>query len=268
MVLDIQLILIFILLGGSVGILAGLFGVGGGGILVPVFTTVFLSYGVDTQNVVHMALGSSMACIVGTSFVSLRAHHAKGGVRWDIFKNIAIGVVAGTFLATFISSYLSSSVLAVIFTIFMTYVALQLFLDIKPKSIRELPSAPKQVGAGTFIGAISALVSIGGGAMSVPYLLWHNIEMKKAIGTSAAIGFPIAISGTIGFMLNGWHETNLSNYQLGFVYLPAVLFVTLASSFTVKYGVMIAHKLPVKILKKLFGLLALSLSLKMLFSVL
>lgn len=180
---------------------------------------------------------------------------------------MAVGVVLGAFLATFISSYLSSTFLAVFFTLFMAYVAMQLFLDKKPPVGKEMPSSAKQFGAGSVIGAISAMVSIGGGSLSVPYLLWHNIDIKKAIGMSAAIGFPIVLSGTTGFMINAWGETDIAAYQIGFVYLPAVLFVTLASAFTVPLGVKLVHQLPVKVLKKLFGLLAFSLSIKMLYEV-
>lgn len=267
MILGLEDIIVFLLLGGIVGFIAGLFGVGGGGIFVPAFTTIFLLNDIETVKVVHLALGTSMASIIGTSLASLNAHNKNGTVRWDIFKTLTIGVITGTFLATFISSYLSSFILAVFFTCFMAYVSLQMFLDKKPKSNRNLPSNGKQFGAGSIIGAVSAMVSIGGGAMTVPYLLWHNIDIKKAIGTSAAIGFPIAVSGSLGFMVNGWHETNLSSLQIGYVYIPAVIIVTLTGFFTAPLGVKFADKLPVKVLKKLFGLLLLGLSIKMLFLV-
>lgn len=266
MILGLEGIIILIALGLFVGFMAGLFGVGGGGILVPVLTTLFLSWGADIDNVVHLALGTSMACIIGTSIASLLAHNKKEGVLWNIFYQMALGVILGTFLATFISSFLPSLYLAIFFTIFMAYVAIQIFLGRKPKPERQLPSKPKQFAAGGFIGGISAMVSIGGGSLTVPYLLWHNIDMKKAIGTSAALGLPIAISGTVGFMINGWNSTNLEAFQLGFVYLPAVVLITVSSFLTAPLGVKLVHKLPVQILKKMFGILLVILSLKMLFS--
>jgi uncharacterized protein len=266
MILGVEYILIYLLLGAFVGFMAGLFGIGGGGILVPTLATIFLANSVPAENVVHLALGTSMACIIGTSFSSFKAHNKKGGVIWSVFKTLGLGVIFGTFLATFVSSYISSFVLAIIFTCFMIYVSIQMFLNIKPKPSRTLPSDIKQVAAGSFIGMISAMVSIGGGALTVPYLLWHNIDIKKAIGTSAAVGFPIAVSGTIGFMINGWQETNWDSYQLGFVYLPAVILIAISSFFTAPLGVKLVHKLPVGILKKLFAILPLVLSIKMLYS--
>jgi len=260
--------MLFLALGAFAGFAAGLFGIGGGGLMVPVFTAIFLSNGISNEHVMHMALGTSMMSIVATSFSSFRAHDKKKGVQWDIFRKMGIGVVLGTFSATFISSYLSSFYLAIFFTIFMSIAALRMLLNIKPKANAKHPSTLNLFGAGTVIGAISAMMSVGGGAFTVPYLVAHNIPIKKAIGTSAAIGFPIAISGTIGFIINGWMITSLSSWQLGYVYLPAVIIISCASYFTVPLGVRTAHALQSDRLKKLFSLLLVGLSIKMLISVL
>lgn len=267
--MGIEWIIAFLVLGLVVGFMAGLLGIGGGGIMVPALTTIFLAQGVPVEQVVHMALGTSMASIIITSFASMRAHHKKGAVLWDVVKLMAGGVVLGTFAATFLASYMKSAQLAIFFAIFMGYVSIQMAIDKKPKPTRELSSPPLLFGAGTFIGIISALVSIGGGSLTVPYLVWQNVDVKKAIATSAAIGFPLSIAGTVGYILNGYlHTSNGADMMLGFVYLPAVVLISIMSYFTAPLGAKMAHNLPVAKLKKIFALLLMLLSLKMLSSVL
>ncbi|MDD3598008.1 MAG: sulfite exporter TauE/SafE family protein [Sulfuricurvum sp.] len=266
MILDLQTIILLITLGAFVGVAAGLLGIGGGGIIVPALTAIFLMQGMAQSEVVHMALGTSMATIVVTSFSSLRAHHKRQGVLWDVVKMMAPGIVIGTFLATFLASVLSSLYLAVFFSIFMAYVSLQMFIDKKPKPSRTLLNPAGQFASGSVIGAVSAMVSIGGGSLTVPYLVWQNVELKKAIGTSAAVGFPIAISGTLGYVINGWHNTNLDHLTVGFVSLPAFFVIALFSYFTAPIGVKLAHVLPVGTIKKIFAFLLIALSVKMLSS--
>ena len=264
-----ELILVFLLLGAFVGFMAGLLGIGGGGILVPVLTTIFIYQGFALDNVVHIALGTSMACIMVTSFSSLRAHHANGAVIWPLVKTMAPAIIVGTFLATFLAAQISSKGLAIFFSAFMAYVALQMF---RSKKIQPSGSdaGKSELGMVAFgIGAISALVSIGGGSLTVPYLTWRNTDIRKAIGTSAALGFPIAVTGTLGYLINGMTAgSSSSDYTLGFVYLPAVLLVTLPSFFTAPVGARMTQTLPVQTLKKIFGVLLLALSLKMLLSLL
>ena len=258
----------FLILGVVVGFMAGLLGIGGGGMMVPVLTSIFLAQGVPVEQVVHMALGTSMASIVVTSFASMRAHHKKGAVMWDVVKVMAGGVIIGTFAATFLAAYLKSAQLAIFFAIFMAYVSIQMAIDKKPKPSRELSSPTSLFSVGSLIGIVSALVSIGGGSLSVPYLIWQNVDLKKAIATSAAIGFPLSIAGTLGYILNGMIRTsNTEEMTLGFVYLPAVILISMMSYFTAPLGAKMAHRLPVGKLKKIFALLLMVLSLKMLSSV-
>ncbi|BCE01829.1 sulfite exporter TauE/SafE family protein [Marinicellulosiphila megalodicopiae] len=271
--LDIQWIITFLVLGSFVGFMAGLLGIGGGGIMVPMLTTIFIMQGVDANNVVHLALGTSMASMIFTSFSSLRAHHSKQAVLWPVVKRMAIGIILGTFLATFIASNMRSVYLAMFFTAFMAFVSLQMFLNKKPKPSRQLAGSAGLFGAGTFIGSISALVSIGGGSLTVPYLTWQNVDIKKAIGTSAAIGLPISIAGSLGYLINGVISSNAVTYTntlytFGFVNLPAVLLISITSVFMAPIGAKFAHKLPVAILKKIFAVLLIILSIKMLISVL
>lgn len=262
--LEIEWILSFLLLGSFVGVMAGLLGIGGGGIMVPILTTIFLAQGVPIEKVVHLALGTSMASIIFTSISSMRAHNSNNAVIWKIVKGISVGVLLGTFFATFIASKINSLYLAVFFSVFMAYASVQMFLNIKPKPDKNISGNKEIFFVGTVIGSISALVSIGGGSLTVPYLVWRNINIKKAVGTSAAIGFPISIAGTLGYIINGWSNTSLENYTVGFIYLPAVILISITSFLSAPYGVKLAHYLPVPVLKKVFSLLLITLSIKML----
>lgn len=262
-----ETVLIFLLLGVVVGFFSGLLGIGGGGIMVPVLTSYFLYKQVPVEFVVHLALGTSMASIIVTSASSLYAHHQHQSILWDIVKSMVPGLLVGTFTATYLATIISSQHLAMIFALFMAYVSLQMFLNVQPKASRKIPGNKGLLTVGTGIGAVSAMVAIGGGSLTVPFLTWHNINIKKAIGTSAAIGFPIAVAGTIGYLVNGWNASYHLEYLFGFVYLPAVLLISVMSYFTAPIGARLAHKLPVSILKKVFALFLLLLGVKMLLSV-
>jgi uncharacterized membrane protein YfcA len=266
--IELHWIIAFLTLGAVVGFMAGLLGIGGGGIMVPVLASIFILLGVDADKVVHLALGTSMSAIIVTSFASLKAHHAKQSVIWNIVKAMVPGVLIGTFLATFLAAYLSSVYLAVFFAIFMAFVSVQMFINKTPNPSRPLAGNIILSFAGSVIGAISALVSIGGGSLTVPYLAWQNINIKKAIGTSAAIGLPISIAGTLGYIVNGWGVDSGLNHSYGFVYLPAVLLISVTSFFTAPLGASVAHKMNVNSLKKAFAVLLIILSLKMFVSVL
>ena len=264
--LTIELLIIFLALGALVGFMAGLLGIGGGGIMVPILTSIFLWQGSTQENVVHLALGTSMASIVVTSIASLRAHHAKGAVLWPVVKAMTPGVVLGAFVGTFLAAYLSTLVLAIFFAVFMAYVAVQMFVNKQPKPCRKLPGKLGMSATSTGIGIVSALVAIGGGSLTVPFLVWNNINIKTAIGTSAAVGFPIAVAGAVGYLINGWSVATTEKFTFGYVYLPAVVAISLLSYITAPFGARLAHRLPVPTLKKIFAILLVVLSLKMLVS--
>ena len=266
--LAIEFLLVYLLLGAIVGFMAGLLGIGGGGIMVPILTSVFLAQGFSVDTVVHLALGTSMASIIVTSFASLKAHHAQEGVIWHIVKGMTAGVIFGAFIATFIAAYMSTLALAVFFAVFMAYVALQMFINKQPKPSRRLPEMLGLSSVSTGIGIVSALVAIGGGSLTVPFLVWSNIDIRKAIGTSAAIGFPIAIAGTLGYLINGWTEMEDQSNTFGFIYLPAVIAISAVSFITAPFGARLAHRLPVAVLKKVFAIFLIALSGKMLVSIL
>jgi uncharacterized membrane protein YfcA len=252
-------------LGALAGLLAGLLGVGGGLVIVPVLTMLFTVQHLPADHVMHLALGTSLASIMFTSVSSMRSHHGRGAVEWEIVRRITPGIVAGVFLGSWVAAWLSTRVLKAFFMVFLFYVAVQIFLDITPRP-RKMAGTAGMIGAGTLIGGISSLVGIGGGTMSVPFMLWCSVPMRKAIGTSAAIGFPIALAGAAGYVLNGLKATSLPSHTLGFVYLPALLGVSLASVLTAPLGARLAHSLPVSKLKKIFAGLLLLLAGKMLVS--
>jgi uncharacterized membrane protein YfcA len=266
--LTFELILLFLTLGLIVGFMAGLLGIGGGGIMVPILTALFSYGGIEIEKAVPMALGTAMSSIVITSFSSMRAHKAKDNVIWTVWRPMAVGVVFGVMVGTYLVSIINSVVLALFFSIFMAYISVQLFLDKKPKPSRQVLPKSSLFGSGGFIGTISALVSIGGGSLTIPFLIWQNIDGKKAIGTSAALGFPLSATGAVCYMaISGAEQINIQTLTFGYVYLPAVFFISLASFFTAKLGARGTQKYPIPILKKILGTLNMILAVKMLISV-
>mgnify|MGYP001823047956 CR=1 FL=1 len=254
--------------GAVVGIMAGLLGVGGGCIIIPILVYTMSHQGVSHEHVMHLALGTSLACIIFSSISSLKAHHDRGAVHWDIVRRITTGIVAGTFFGSFFASILSTKTLTVIFALFLLFVSAQLLMNRKPAQSRDLPGIPGMFSAGSGIGFVSSLVGIGGGSLSVPFFVWCNLSIHHAIGTSAAFGLPIAVAGTIGYIFNGWGAPNLPDFSIGFVYLPALFGIAAISVFTAPIGVKIAHSLPVDKLKRIFAFLLMIVGIKMLFDIL
>lgn len=257
-------LLSYLALGAATGVLAGLLGVGGGTVIVPALVFIFAAHGFPADYVQHMALATSMASILFTSVASLRAHHARGAVDWHIVRRITPGIVLGTLLGAWLAAQMSSQVLKIIFIAFAYFVAAQMLLNLKPKASRQLPQTPGLLSAGGAIGVFSSFVGIGGGTLSVPFMTWCNVQLHTVIGTSAALGFPIALAGTIGFVVNGLRLENLPSPSVGFVYLPALAGIALTSVFTAPLGARLAHALPVAKLKKLFALMLIAVGTKML----
>ncbi|MFO7750354.1 MAG: sulfite exporter TauE/SafE family protein [Desulfobacteraceae bacterium] len=261
-------ILIYLGVGALAGILAGLLGIGGGLVIVPMLTFVFTAQGMAHGVILHVALGTSLATILFTSLSSMRSHHKRGAVVWPVVLRITPGILTGTFLGTWIASMLSTDFLKGFFGFFLLYVAAQMLMGIKPKPTREVPAAAGIFTAGSIIGVFSSLVGIGGGTLSVPFLVWCNTRIHKAIGTSAAIGFPIAVAGSLGYMLNGMGTQGLPPLSIGFVNLKALAGIVAASVLTAPMGVRLAHSLPIDKLKRIFAVLLCVVGCKMVFSTL
>lgn len=261
-------LLLYAVAGAVAGVLAGLLGVGGGIVIVPVLAMLFAWQGLPAQYMMQLCLGTSLASIMFTSIASMRAHHAHGAVRWNIVKLITPGILLGTLAGSKLASWLSSDFLKGFFVCFLYYVAMQMFLNFKPKPQREIPGWGPMTGVGGFIGIISALVGIGGGTLTVPFMTFCNVPMHQAVGTGAAIGFPIAVAGAVGYVLSGLGAPGLPDMTLGFVYLPALAGLVVMSMLTAPFGARLAHKLPVPTLKKVFASFLLIIATRMLFQIL
>lgn len=256
----------YIVLGSAVGLLAGLLGVGGGLLIVPMLSFLFTAQGFNPDYILHMAIGTSLGSIAFTSVSSLLSHHRQKAVIWRAMIAITPGIIVGTFVGSFVAARLSTGFLKGFFGIFLYYVATQMFIGIKPKATRRLPKAPGMLAAGSVIGSFSSLVGIGGGSLSVPFLVWCNTGMHHAIGTSAAIGFPIAVSGGIGYIVTGLHTPGLPDHTLGFVHLYSLFGIAATSVLTAPLGAHLAHRLPVDKLKKIFAFLLYAIATKMVIS--
>ena len=264
----------FLILGGVVGFLAGLLGVGGGAVMVPVLTSLYLAMGMNKESIVHLALGTSMMAIVMTSFSSAKAHYAHRAIRWDLVKIIGPGIVIGTALGVVLVGYVNAEVLSVFFALFVLVISYRLFFSSnkKPNNDNVEPdcSVPWCFPAGIIIGFVSALVSIGGGSLSVPYLHHFRIAINMAIATSSAIGFIISVTGSLTYLsisgIDGQINQDVFG-AIGYIYLPAALCIGIASLFSAKYGAALAHRLPANNLKKIFAFLLIFLSINMLWTV-
>lgn len=256
----------YLLTGAVAGFFAGLLGVGGGVVLVPLLTIIFAWQGFPANEVLHLALGTSIATILFTSLSSLRAHHRHRAVLWPVMRDLTPGILTGTLLGALLAARISSRALSIFFVGFMIFVALQMIANLRPRPSRNLPGRAGLGVAGTVIGAIASLAAMGGGALTVPYLIWCNVRAHQAIGTSAAVGLPIAIGGSIGYVWNGWGHTGLPSGSLGFVYLPGLGVILVASVLAAPLGARLAHRLPVAVLKRIFAALLLVLSARMLWS--
>ncbi|MDX1694356.1 MAG: sulfite exporter TauE/SafE family protein [Ketobacteraceae bacterium] len=256
-------LLIFPVLGVAAGIIAGLLGLGGGIIVVPVLIFTFALLGFPEAVATHMAVGTSLATIVITSFGSVRQHHAKGAVRWDIFRFLVVGLVLGAFAGAEVADWLNGRVLQILFGVFAILMAVQMVAGFRPHPQRDVPGPLGLSVAGLGIGLASAIFGIGGGSLTVPYLTWCNVKMQHAVGTSSAGGMPIALAGALGFIIAGWDTQSLPAYSLGYVYLPALLGIGITSVIFAQIGARFAHRIPALTLKKCFGVILVLVGIKL-----
>lgn len=248
------LIIELALLGACSGFLAGLLGIGGGMLMVPFINIIMSNRGVSPDLSVKMAIATSMATILFTSLSSVRAHHKRGAVRWDIVRRLAPGIVVGSFIGSLgVFALLKGTYLAIFFGIFVSFSATQMFLDKKPKATRQMPGNAGQLLAGGFIGFLSGLVGAGGGFISVPFMTWCNVAIHSAVATSAALGFPIAVANVLGYVISGQNVQNLPPGSIGYIWLPALGFIASCSFLTAPLGARAAHNLPVGKLKRVFA---------------
>ncbi len=253
MFLEPQLIAELLLLGVVTGFLAGLLGIGGGMIMVPFVNFILTSKGFPADYAVKMAVATSLATIAFTSVSSVRAHHKRGAVLWPIVKVLAPGILVGSLLGAQIAVALSGKVLSVLFACFVAFSATQMFLDKKPKPSRTLPGPAGTFGVGTVIGVVSSLVGAGGAFISVPFMTWCNVKIHDAVGTSAALGFPIALAGTLSYVWAGRDMPPMPPGSLGYLYLPGLVIISIASMTLAPLGARTAHRMDIRPLRKVFA---------------
>ncbi len=258
--------IVYLLMGLFVGFFAGLLGIGGGLILVTLMVYMFTLQGFPADRLLHLALGTSITSIVFTSISSLRAHHKHGAVRWDILRVAVPGLVVGTLLGTVVADQLKSKYLAIFFVVFVYYSAIRMFANATPKPTRQLPGKTGMTAASVVVGIVSSLVGVGGGVMTIPLMRHCNVPMRQAIGTSAALGLPIAVAGTIGFIATGLGKDHLPALSVGYVYLPALAGIVIGTFITVPWGARMTHRMPVTTLTKIFAVILFILATRMLWS--
>lgn len=261
---DIEWTLLYIVLGTLVGFMAGLLGLGGGGILVPILASIFSYQGMSVDNAIHLALGTSLACMIISSIASIHVHDSRGAVVWRMVGGMAPGIILGAFLSTQIAANVNSACIALFFALFMAVVAGQMFLNWQPTPDPKPATFRGLITAGIGVGSVSVLAAMGGGFLVVTYLSYKNLDIKCAIGTSAAIGLFIAVAGTVGYMISGWSITSSNPYTIGFINVPAFLLIAAASTIAANYGARCSHNLPKSCLRKIFAVISLILSIKML----
>lgn len=257
-------LLIYVAIGAIAGVLAGLLGVGGGLVIVPALLVAFHLEQVSDVVAMHLAIGTSLATIILTSISSLYAHHRRGAVAWSTFRCLTPGVVIGTLIGAVVAKWLPGATLRTFFAVFELLVAVQMWFGWRPSAQSERASMQAPNAAGAVIGMVSSLVGIGGGTMTVPYLVWQNMDLRRAIATSAAVGLPIALGGTVGFTLAGWNAAGLPPMSAGYVYLPAFAAIGVASLVFAPFGAYLTHRLPVPTLRRLFAVIIAGLGIELL----
>lgn len=256
--------LLYPLVGIATGIVAGLLGVGGGILTVPVLAALFALQGLAPAHTMHLAVATSLSVIIFTAASSARSHHTRGAVLWPVVRRMVPGLVLGAIAGPLLADMASTTVLARLFGIASLLVAFQMFLNRQPPPTRSLPGTPGLFGISTGIGTISALIGIGGGSLTVPYLVWCNTPPAKAVGTSSAFGVPIAAFATAGYVGAGWGNPALPDWTAGYVYLPALLGIGLISVLTAPLGARLAHGMPAATLKRCFAVFLTLVGLRML----
>jgi uncharacterized membrane protein YfcA len=259
-------LLAYIMTGALAGLLAGLLGIGGGLVIVPALAVLFAGLGFGAANLMHFAVGTSLATIVPTALSSLLAHQRRGSVHWPAVRSLLPGILLGGLGGAWLARQISSPGLGLFFGVFEILVALQLLFGATPPPQRSLPGAGMQGLAGALIGALSALLGIGGGTLTVPWLLWHRIDIRLAVGTAATIGLPIALAGALGFAFGGVPAGAAPGYRTGFIYWPAVLGIVLGSVPLAPAGAWLAHYLPRPLLQRVFALLLVLIGVKMIYT--
>ena len=255
----------YLFIGALAGTLAGLLGVGGGLVIVPALVAAFYHQNMPSDIIMHLALGTSLATIIITSLSSIRAHHQHQAILWPTVWRLTPTLMVGAWLGGWLASIMTTHLLKPIFGLFELLVAVYMLSGRQMDKHAEQPSIWLLNTAGGGIGAISAIVGIGGGTMTVPFLSWYGVALRKAIATSAACGLPIALAAALSYVINGWQHNHSVN-NLGYVHLPAFIGIIITSVLFAPLGAMLTHRLPVPLIRKVFACLLIAVAIKLLFS--
>ena len=252
----------YALTGLVAGFLAGYLGIGGGLVLVPALSFLFSQDPAIADIAVQMAVATSLATMLFTSMSSLLSHHKRGAILWKLVRQMIPGLLLGALLGSFIADRIGNVALGNVFGVFAFVVGLQMLFGSRHQRDSSLPGSLAVNGTSLGIGALSSLLGIGGGSMTVPWLLWHGQRVQNAIATAAACGYPIAIAGTLGFVFLGDHD--VSTPTLGYVNLQALVGVSLFSVFGAPLGVAAVHRSSPLLAKRFFALFLLTVAVRML----
>ena len=254
----------YLFIGACGGFLSGLLGIGGGMLVVPGLAFIFNIQGMPATTIMHMAEGSSLASMIVSAYSSATAHYRHGAKIWLTYRRMYIGVIVGTIIGTVLAGMLHSRALEIIFGVFTFVVAILMLRGFSPSAKRQLPGPIPLFSVSAAIGVKSGLLGLGGGVISVPFLAYCNVPMRDAVGISTAISLTVAIIGTIGFMITGWHSQGLPAWSTGYVFWPAVLGVAIVSPIFANLGAKLCHRLPVPLLRKIFAVFLLLIGIQML----
>ncbi|HMA31274.1 MAG TPA: sulfite exporter TauE/SafE family protein [Casimicrobiaceae bacterium] len=253
--MDWTMLPVLLALGAVIGFMAGLLGIGGGMSIVPLLTILYTARDFPSAHVVHMAVGTATATMMFTALSSVRAHSRKKAVLWAVVAAMAPGIVLGSLAGPQIAAALPGHVLAAVFGVFTWASATRQLTARPPRPGRELPGRLALFGVGTGVGVVSSLLGAGGGFITIPYLGFHNVKIHNAVATSAALGLPIAVAGTISFVVAGLRQPDLPAWSVGYVWLPAMIMIVVASMAVAPVGVAMAHRWPAVKLRRAFAAL-------------
>ena len=248
--------------GALTGFFAGLLGIGGGIIIVSTLALMFTAQGFQPQYVMHLAIGTSLAAIIAGSFASFRTHHRHAAVDWPLVRVMTPGLLGGVLAGSIAARFMPGAFLKFFFLSFMAVLTLQMAANLRPKPSRQLPGRGPLVAFAALIGVVSSLFGGGAAAFGVPFLTWCNVDTHRAIGTCAAMGFPLALAGTLGYVASGWGIPGLPAWSVGFVYVPAFACIALTSMLVAPFGARLAHRLKGATLRRIFALFLVAMGVK------
>lgn len=254
---------VYAAIGALIGFFSGLLGIGGGAVQTPLTVMAFEAHGLPHEHIAHIAVGTGLASVAFTAAASTLAHHRHGAVDWSLLGRLTPGLILGGFAGGYVAQLLPTAWLAIVLTVFIGYASAAMAFELRPAPQRGLPHAAGLSALGAAVGLMSTLVGAGGAALLVPALVWFNVPFRRAIGTGAAIGLPIAFTGTIAHVLAGLGEPGLPDGAVGFVWLPALVPFVIASMLLAPLGARLSHRVPVRTLRRLFAATTFLLALRM-----